>query len=433
MKRPRSRETFARARAVLPGGVSSPVRAFAAVGGEPVVAASGRGAILTDVDGNEFVDFVGSYGPLVLGHAAPSVVEAVRRSVVDGSTFGAPCESEVALAEKIVEGYPGIEQVRFVSSGTEAAMSAVRLARGATGRDLIVKFEGCYHGHVDPLLVAAGSGLATLGRPSSAGVPEAVTAATRVLPLDDVERFTDLMRREGDGIAAVVVEPLPANHGLLPQREEFLLALRTEADRAGALLVFDEVITGFRLGPAGMAGRAGVTPDLACFGKVIGGGLPVGAVCGPRALMRHLAPEGAVYQAGTLSGNPIAMAAGLAALDTLERDDGWSKLERLGATLEKKAGAVLSTAPFPTSVTRVGSLFWFCFQAGDPPRAAGAIDPAGARIHARLFAGLLERGLYLAPSYYEIGFLSVAHREEHIDALVAALSEVSAEDLRSAH
>ncbi|MDH3283853.1 MAG: glutamate-1-semialdehyde 2,1-aminomutase [Acidobacteriota bacterium] len=427
MTGPRSRDAFARARRVLPGGVSSPVRAFSAVGGEPLVLESGQGATVRDVDGNSYLDFVGSFGPLILGHAAPPVVEAIRSAALSGTTFGAPCAAEIDLAERVVESYPGIEQVRFVSSGTEAAMSAVRLARGATDRELIVKFSGCYHGHVDHMLVAAGSGLATFGRPSSAGVPEAFANRTRVLPLDDPGLLSELMRREGDGIAAVIVEPLPANHGLLPQRDGFLRALRAETDRSGALLIFDEVITGFRLGPGGMAVRSGVTPDLVCFGKVIGGGMPVGAFAGRSELMRHLAPEGPVYQAGTLSGNPVAMAAGLATLKTLEAEDGWARLEALGAELERRVGEVLASAPLPASLTRVGSLFWVALQDGESPRAAGAIEPEGARTYEKLFSGLLSRGIYAAPSYYEVGFLSLAHSQQDVERLAGALAEAAAD------
>jgi glutamate-1-semialdehyde 2,1-aminomutase len=351
------------------------------------------------------------------------VVRAVSEAASRGSSFGAPGEAEVQLAEAVVAAYPGLEQVRFVASGTEATMSAIRLARGATGRDRIVKFSGCYHGHADHLLVAAGSGLVTFGRPSSAGVPAAFAQETLVLPLDDGERVTDLLRREGHRIAAIIIEPVPANNGLLVQRREFLEALRQETQRAGALLIFDEVITGFRLARGGAAERYGIRPDLATFGKVIGGGLPVGAFGGRRDLMRHLAPEGPVYQAGTLSGNAAAMAAGLATLGVLEREDGWVRLEGLGARLAESLAPVLRQAPFPVRLVREGSLFWLSLQAGEAPRAAEAIAPEAAERYRPLFHGLLRRGVALAPSAYEVGLLSLAHRPEHLAAFANALAE----------
>ncbi|HET9331904.1 MAG TPA: glutamate-1-semialdehyde 2,1-aminomutase, partial [Steroidobacteraceae bacterium] len=310
-RHPRSAELYERACRVIPGGVSSPVRAFRAVGGTPLFIARAAGAQVFDADGRSYLDFVGSWGPLIAGHAHPAVVAAVTEALSRGTTYGAPCAGEVELAERIVASYPAIEQLRFVSSGTEAVMSAIRVARAATGRDLIVKFAGCYHGHADHLLVAAGSGLATFGRPSSAGVPEAFTSCTRVLPLDDEAAAEALFAREGARIAALIIEPLPANHGLLPQRHEFLAALRRLTRAHGALLIFDEVISGFRVGRGGAAELTGIAPDMATFGKVIGGGMPVGAFGGARAVMEHLAPLGDTYQAGTLSGNPVAMASGL--------------------------------------------------------------------------------------------------------------------------
>lgn len=420
---PRSREWMARAARVLPGGVSSPVRAFHAVGGTPLVIRRGEGAQVEDVDGRRYLDFVGSWGPLILGHTHPEVRRAVCDASARGTTFGAPGEAEIELAERVVAAYPGLEQVRFVSSGTEATMSAIRLARGATGRDRVVKFSGCYHGHADHLLVAAGSGLVTFGQPSSAGVPEAFARETLVLPLDDEERVRALFREQGDRIAAVIIEPVPANNGLLVQRRAFLETLRRETERAGALLIFDEVISGFRLARGGAAERLGITPDLATFGKVIGGGLPVGAFGGRRELMRHLAPEGPVYQAGTLSGNAAAMAAGLATLRVLEREDGWNRLERIGAALEEVVAPVLAEAPFPARLVREGSLFWLSLQAGDPPRSAEAIDPAAAGRYRGLFHALLRRGVALAPSAYEVGFLSLAHQPVHLDVLRDALAE----------
>jgi len=408
-----------RARARIPGGVNSPVRAFRAVGGEPLVVRRAAGAEIEDVDGNRFLDFVGSWGPLILGHAHPEVVAAVRDAAGRGTSYGALCPQEVELAERVTAAYPGLEQVRFVSSGTEATMSAIRLARGATGRDLIVKFSGCYHGHADHLLVAAGSGLATLGRPDSAGVPAAFAERTRVLPLDDVDALEELFAGEGNAIAAVIIEPLPANNGLLVQRPAFLRALRELTARS--LLIFDEVISGFRLGSGGAAARTGITPDLATFGKVIGGGLPVGAFGGAAETMRHLAPEGPVYQAGTLSGNPVAMAAGLATLEVLERDDGWRRLETLGEKLDEALAPVIASSPLPLQLVRQGSIFWLALQAGEPPRAASALDPQAPTRYAPLFHALLSEGVYLAPSAYEVGFLSLAHDEQHLERFAAAL------------
>ncbi len=409
----------------MPGGVSSPVRAFRAVGGTPLVMQRGAGAEIEDVDGRWYTDFVGSWGPLILGHAHPEVVRAIADAASRGTTFGAPGEKEIELAERIVSSYPGLDQVRFVSSGTEATMSAIRLARGATGRDQIVKFAGCYHGHADHLLVAAGSGLVTFGQPSSAGVPEAFARETIVLPLDDEARLTELLRREGDRIAAVIIEPIPANNGLLIQRPEFLATLRRETERVGTVLIFDEVISGFRVARGGAAELFGITPDLVTFGKIVGGGLPVGAFGGRRDLMRHLAPDGPVYQAGTLSGNAVAMAAGLATLTVLERDHAWQRLEAIGHSLATLIAPVLDTAPFPATLVRLGSLFWLALQAGPPPRSAAAIDPEAAARYRPIFHALLDHGVALAPSAYEVGFLSLAHQPVHLarlrDALAAAL------------
>ncbi len=413
----RSADWMARAERVMPGGVSSPVRAFKAVGGTPLVLRSGSGATITDVEGRQYIDFVGSWGPLILGHAHPEVVDAITRTAQGGTSFGAPGEREIELAERIVAWYPGIEQVRFVSSGTEAVMSAIRLARGATGRDLIVKFSGCYHGHADHLLVAAGSGLVTFGRPSSAGVPEDVARNTIVLPLDDEQRLTDLLRKDGARIAAVIIEPIPANNGLLLQRPEFLATLRRETRRYGTLLIFDEVISGFRVAKGGAAEHYGITPDLATFGKVIGGGLPVGAFGGTREIMRHIAPLGPVYQAGTLSGNALAMAAGLATTSVLEREHGWARLETLGAQLQRLLVPVLASASQPSAFVRLGSLFWMSLQSGDAPRSAEGIDAGAAARYAPMFHELLARGIALAPSAYEVGFLSLAHTQRHLEAL----------------
>jgi glutamate-1-semialdehyde 2,1-aminomutase len=418
---PCSERLYERATRVIPGGVNSPVRAFRAVGGTPLFFVSGRGAHLTDSDGRTYLDLVGSWGPLILGHAHPAVVDAVVQASRQGTTFGAPCPAEVELAERVVASYPGIEQVRLVSSGTEAVMSAIRLARAFTGRDLIVKFAGCYHGHADHLLVAAGSGLATFGRPSSAGVPEAFTACTRVLPLDDEAAVEALFARDGQQIAAVIIEPVPANHGLLPQRAEFLERLRTLTREHGALLIFDEVISGFRLARGGAAERLRLVPDLATFGKVIGGGMPVGAFAGPRRIMARLAPDGDTYQAGTLSGNPVAMASGIATLDVLAAENGWEKLEALGAQLERLLQPVLREAPFPVHLVRVGSLFWLSLYESGAPRTAVTLSQQAVGRFAALFHAMLAEGIYLPPSAYEACFLSLAHTQADMERFAQGL------------
>jgi glutamate-1-semialdehyde 2,1-aminomutase len=419
---PESRALYERARRVIPGGVNSPVRAYGAVGGTPLFIERAAGARLVDVDGREYLDFVGSWGPLILGHAHPEVIDAVHTAANAGTTYGAPCRAEVELAEAIVAAYPGLEQVRCVSSGTEAVMSAVRLARAATGREVIVKFSGCYHGHADHLLVAAGSGLATFGRPSSLGVPDAFAGLTRVVPLDDEAALAALFAREGDRIAAVLIEPVPANHGLLLQRPAFLRSLRELTARHGALLVFDEVISGFRVARGGAAELYGVVPDLATFGKIIGGGMPVGAFGGRRALMEQLAPLGGVYQAGTLSGNPVAMTAGLATLRVLERENAWARLEALGAALERALAPALAGAPRPVQLVRLGSIFWLALQAGAAPRGAEAVEAAAAARYGGFFHRLLAGGVALAPSAYEVGFLSLAHREADVEQLASVIA-----------
>jgi glutamate-1-semialdehyde 2,1-aminomutase len=419
----RSDALYKRAVSVIPGGVSSPVRAFRAVGGTPRFIARGAAQHVTDADGNTYLDFVNSWGALILGHAHPAVVAAITEAARNGTTFGAPCEGEVELAERIVASYSALEQVRFVSSGTEAVMSAIRLARAFTGRDLIVKFSGCYHGHADHLLVAAGSGLATFGRPSSAGVPEAFTACTRVLPLDDEAALEALFAKEGSRIAAVIIEPVPANHGLLLQRKEFLETLRKVTSQHGTLLIFDEVISGFRLARGGVSELTGIVPDLATFGKVIGGGMPVGAFGGPRKIMARLAPDGDTYQAGTLSGNPVAMASGIATLDVLIKQNGWQKLEALGAELETLLEPVLAKAGFPVHLTRQGSLFWMSLHEGGAPRTAAPLTEAASKRFSALFHAMLDRGVYLPPSAYEACFLSLAHTSADLHRFTQSLSE----------
>ena len=422
----KSAQIFERALTLLPGGVSSPVRAFGAVGGTPPVITSAEGAYVHDVDGNRFLDFVGSWGPLITGHAHADVVAAIQAAVARGTTFGAPTPNEVELAARVTDAYPGLEKVRFTSSGTEATMSAIRVARGFTGRDLLVKFAGCYHGHADHLLVQAGSGLVTFGAPSSAGVPAAFTEKTLVIDLDDEQGLEALFAEHGAEIAAVIIEPIPANNGLLVQRREFLQRVREITREHGALLIFDEVINGFRVARGGAAELFGITPDLATFGKVIGGGLPVGAFGGSAEVMDILAPLGPVYQAGTLSGNPVAMAAGLATLDLLEKGEGWAQLEKLGAELEALLTPILEAAPIPARLVRVGSIFWVSWQAGDPPRRADAIDCKAADYYRQIFHGLLEQGVAIAPSAYEVGFLSLAHTSEHLATFAEALRKTLA-------
>jgi glutamate-1-semialdehyde 2,1-aminomutase len=422
-KHPRSEELYERACRVIPGGVNSPVRAFKAVGGTPLFVQRAKGQHLIDADGREYLDLVNSWGALILGHAHPAVVAAITEMTRNGTTFGAPCEGEVELAETIVASYPGLEQVRFVSSGTEAVMSAIRVARAFTGRDLIVKFSGCYHGHADHLLVAAGSGLATFGTPSSAGVPEAFTACTRVLPLDDEAAVEALFSREGARIAAVIIEPVPANHGLLLQRREVLQKLREVTRQHGALLIFDEVISGFRLAQGGVAQLLSIVPDLATFGKVIGGGMPVGGFGGSRQIMKRLAPLGDTYQAGTLSGNPVAMAAGITTLNLLIKESGWDRLEHIGARVERSLLPVLKAASFPIHFVRAGSLFWMSFHEAAAPRTAESMSPQAVQRYGKLFHAMLDRGVYLPPSAYEGCFLSLAHTDADIEQLTRALRE----------
>lgn len=423
--RDRSKELYERAKRLMPAGVNSPVRAFRSVGGDPIFCERGLGCHIFDSDGNRFIDYVCSWGPLILGHAHPEVVEAVARTAANGLSFGAPCRQEIELAELVTSALPHVEMVRFVSSGTEAVMSAIRLARGATGRDVVVKFSGCYHGHADHLLVSAGSGLATFGTPSSAGVPEAFAGHTVVLPLDEDEMFLNLMRKRGNEIAAVIIEGIPANSGLLIQRPEFMKLVRDECHRCGALLILDEVITGFRLGPNGAAAHYGIEPDLATYGKVIGGGMPVGAYGGRRELMEQLAPLGPVYQAGTLSGNPVAMAAGTATLRVLLADNGtaYAELEKLSARLESGIRDVLSRIGVDWSAVRVGSILWLALQGGEAPRQFEEILAGSAESYAALHGAMLERNIMLAPSAYEVMFVSLAHDEEAIDQTIEAFED----------
>jgi glutamate-1-semialdehyde 2,1-aminomutase len=414
---------FDRALARIPGGVSSPVRAFGAVGGEPFFVARGEGAYLVDTDGRRYIDYVQSWGASILGHAHPKVVEAVQRAAADGTSYGAPTAREVELAEAICARVPSVEKVRLVSSGTEAAMTAVRLARGATGRAKIVKFAGCYHGHLDALLVAAGSGVATFGLPGSAGVTEGTVADTVVVPYNDAGAVDEVFARLGDEVAAVLVEPVAANMGLVPAESGFLAALRRRCDEHGALLVFDEVITGFRVGPAGAQGVLGTSPDLSLFGKVVGGGLPLAAVGGRADLMDELAPVGPVYQAGTLSGNPLATAAGLAAVSLLD-DDAYSRLEGIAARLGDGLSAVFDAAGVTAQVPRAHTLVGLFF-ADRPVHDDDRAHAANHKAYASFFHGLLDRGVYIPPSGYEVMFPSLSHDDAELDHTLAAATEAA--------
>ncbi|MHC5062344.1 MAG: aspartate aminotransferase family protein [Planctomycetota bacterium] len=420
----KNEKLFAKAKSVLPGGVSSPVRAFAAVDGAPIFFDRAAGSSFTDIEGDSYLDFVQSWGPLPLGHSHPEVIEAVTSAARLGMSFGAPHVRELELGQRIVELYPGAAQVRFVSSGTEATMTAIRLGRAATGRKKILKFAGCYHGHSDCLLVEAGSGAVTFGQPSSAGVPEELSALTAVLPLDDLEGLRKFFSSQGDELAAVIIEPIPANNGLLLQSKEYLQELRRLTEHHGVVLIFDEVISGFRVSPGGAAEIFDIVPDLATFGKVIGGGMAVGAVAGSRKIMSLLSPEGPVYQAGTLSGNPLAMAAGAKTLEVMLRDQVWDKLESLGKRLEDGLTNLKRNSHLPIAFARMGSIFWICLGCDSAPSSAEGIPKEAAGYYRKLHSACLKNSIYLAPSSYEVGFISAAHTEEDIDDLVSVLAAV---------
>ena len=421
-----SSELFTHAQKYIPGGVNSPVRAFRNVDGAPFFVARAEGAKIWDVDGNEYIDYVGSWGPAVLGHAPKIVVDAVREAATSGLSFGIPNPLEVEMAELICDWMPSIEKVRMVNSGTEATMSCIRLARAFTRRDKIIKFDGCYHGHVDALLVKTGSGALTHGQPSSAGVPPAFADLTISLSFNNIELLRKAFQENKNEIAAVILEPIPANAGLYFPEEKFLFVVRDECAKNGALLIFDEVITGFRVARGGAQEVYGMKPDLTALGKIIGGGLPVGAFGGRAKIMDQLSPNGPVYQAGTLSGNPLALAAGLAQLRELERINGWKLLEEFGAQFEKLARGAIANAKLKVTFQRIGSLFCLFFAAGPIVNLASA-QRSDLKMFTRFFHACLQRGVYFAPSQFETGFISTAHTPEDIERTGAVVREALAE------
>lgn len=418
----RNAELFSRAMRSIPGGVNSPVRAFRSVGGTPRFIERAQGPYVWDADGKRYIDYVGSWGPAILGHAHPDVVRAVQEAAVHGLSFGAPTEAEVKIAELLIERLPSLEQVRLVSSGTEATMSAIRLARGFTGRPTIVKFEGCYHGHADSLLVKAGSGLMTFGNPTSAGVPPEFVSHTLVLDYNDSDAVKQAFARHGQSIACVIVEPVAGNMNLVKPAPGFLETLREECTRHGAVLIFDEVMTGFRVGPQGVQGLTGITPDLTTLAKVIGGGMPVGAFGGRADIMGHIAPLGPVYQAGTLSGNPVATACGLATLKEIQRPGFFEALAQRTRTLVDGLAQVAREAGVPLVADSEGGMFGFFFLEQLPQNYQQVMASDKERFN-RFFHGMLERGVYLAPALYEAGFVSAAHGAADIDATLAAARE----------
>ena len=414
-----SAQLFARARQLIPGGVNSPVRACRAVGCDPLFVQKAQGCLITDVDGNTFIDLVSSWGPMILGHAHPEVVEAIAATAALGTSFGTPCPPELELAELVCAAFPSLEQVRFVNSGTEATMSAIRLARAHTGRKLVLKFDGCYHGHADAFLVKAGSGLITLGIPGSPGVPEDIVKNTLSIPYNDSAFFRRTLQERGKDIACVIVEPVAGNMGVVPPEPGFLETLRAETSAQGIVLIFDEVITGFRLALGGAQERFGIRPDLTCLGKIVGGGLPVAAYGGSRALMSQVAPEGPVYQAGTLSGNPLAMAAGIAMLKILGKPGFYRELEEKSDRFALALHELARSAGIPATLNRIGSMMT-CFFTRDTVRDYSTAMAADTELYARHYRNMLARGVWLAPSQFEAFFLSAAHEERHLDAILEA-------------
>jgi glutamate-1-semialdehyde 2,1-aminomutase len=422
MNRPHSEAAFARAKAAIPGGVNSPVRAFRSVGGSPVFISSAHGCSLVDLDGHAYIDYVMSWGPLILGHAHPTVIAAIAAAAEFGTSYGAPTEAETEMAELVIAMVPSVEKVRFCSSGTEATMSALRLARGFTGRAKVVKFAGCYHGHGDSFLISAGSGALTNGVPDSPGITEGVSRDTLVVDYNDLEATTEAFRLHGDEIAAVIVEPYVGNMGLVLPLPGFLQGLRDLCTRYGAVLIFDEVMTGFRVAPGGVQEREGITPDLTTLGKIIGGGLPVGAFGGRADIMAKLSPEGPVYQAGTLSGNPLAMAAGLATLRGLQEPGVYAHLESVAERFTSGMSAVFAKHDVPHVTAHRGSMVGFFLTEGPVTNLASA-KTADTGLYGRFFHAMLDRGVYLAPSQFEAGFLSTAHRPVDVDATLTAADE----------
>ena len=419
----KSQALYERAIKIIPGGVNSPVRACKSVGADPLFIERGEGCMIYDADGNRYIDYIGSWGPLILGHRHPAVVDAIISVLERGTSFGAPTDLEIQLAQMVIDAVDSVDVVRMVNSGTEATMSAIRLARGATGRDFVIKFDGCYHGHADTLLVAAGSGVATLGIPGSPGVPEAVVQHTISLPFNDKDAIEKVMEEKGDKIACVIVEPVAGNMGMVPPADGFLETLREVTEKHGAVLIFDEVMTGFRVAYGGAQSLYGIVPDLTCFGKVIGGGLPVGAYGGKKDLMSQIAPQGVVYQAGTLSGNPIAMTAGIATLEQLKKDGVYESLEKSSGRLVAGLANAAQKAGVAARVGHVGSMLGMFFTDQD----VACFDDAKTcdlELFSKFYQGMRQQGVYIAPSQFEALFLSTAHADEHIDATVNAVEQV---------
>ena len=421
-----SKRAFQEAKQVIPGGVNSPARAMESVGCDPLFIQRAKGAFIYDIDGNEFVDFIGSWGPMIAGHRHPDVLAAIEEVLQMGTSFGAPCELETMLAEMVVDAYPSIDKVRMVNSGTEATMSAIRLARGYTGRDKIVKMEGCYHGHADSLLIEAGSGLTTFGVPTSPGVPEDFVKNTISAPYNDLEALEKLFKEEGNEIAAVILEPVPGNMGLILPEEGYLAGLRELTSKYDILLIFDEVINGFRLAYGGAQELYDIEPDLTCLGKIIGGGLPVGAYGGKAEIMSHVSPEGPVYQAGTLSGNPLAMGAGIATLRVLQNPGTYDQLWLLGKRLEDGINQNIEELGVDVTINRCGSLFTVFFTDQEVVDYQTALS-CDTQLYAEYFKGMLEEGIYMAPSQFECGFISTAHTEGEIDQFIEANYNVLAD------
>jgi len=414
-----SEKLYARALTLIPGGVNSPVRACQSVGADPLFIDRAKGCLIVDADGNRYIDYVGSWGPMILGHRHPVVIEAVTTVLERGTSFGAPTDLEVQLAQMVIDAVPSVEIVRMVNSGTEASMSAVRLARGITQREIIIKFDGCYHGHADTLLVAAGSGVATLGIPGSPGIPESIAQHTLSLPYNDVDALTQVMAEKGDSVAAIIVEPVAGNMGLVPPQKGFLECLRQVCDRYGSILIFDEVMTGFRVAYGGAQSLYGVYPDLTCFGKIIGGGLPVGAYGGRHDLMSQVAPQGSVYQAGTLSGNPVAMAAGIATLEQIQKDGFYEALDQKAEQLLSGLENLARKADIPVQTQRVGSMLGFFFN-DRPVHNFDDAKTSDVEKFSAFYNGMRREGIYIAPSQFEALFVSAAHETEHIEATLDA-------------